>query len=323
MEVSMSTLFVPYILGATLTEQQRLIAQAQGLEEYAGWMLDRIPVRPGFQAVDIGCGPIGIMNLLSERVGSHGAVIGVERESRFADMARAELKERGLPNVRVVNADALKTGLEKNHYDVVHERLVLINIPPASRQALLAEMLSLLKPGGTIALEEFDFASYVCYPAHPSWETLFGIWSDTFHAAGGDLSVGRSLAGLLRSIGAENVQIKAHVGIPQIGEYQRTHLLSLVQSLHDPMLASGRITVTELRKHMAALTAHLGNPDTTILDRLVVQAWGQKPSGRRSVHQLGDAQASARCDESSRMPLDTAGAMAATTLPPTERSSKT
>jgi SAM-dependent methyltransferase len=164
-------LSVPYILGTTLTEQRRLIAQAQGLEDYAAWMLDRIPIRPGFRAVDVGCGPIGIMNLLSERVGSHGAVGGVERESRFADMARAELKERGLPNVRVVNADALKTGLEKNHYDMVHERLVLINIPPTSQQALLAEMLSLLKPGGTIALEEFDFASYVCYPAHTSWET--------------------------------------------------------------------------------------------------------------------------------------------------------
>ena len=77
----MSTPFVPYILGATLTEQQRLIAQAQGLEEYAAWMLDRINIRPGFRAVDVGCGPIGIMNLLSERVGSHGAVVGVERES--------------------------------------------------------------------------------------------------------------------------------------------------------------------------------------------------------------------------------------------------
>jgi ubiquinone/menaquinone biosynthesis C-methylase UbiE len=290
----MSTLSVPYILGATLTEQQRLIAQAQGLEEYAAWLLDRIPVRPGFRAVDVGCGPIGIMNLLSERVGSHGTVVGVERESRFADMARAELKERGLPNVRVVNADALTTGLEKNHYDMVHERLVLINIPPASQQALLAEMLSLLKPGGTIALEEFDFASYVCYPTHTSWETLFGIWSDAFHAAGGNLSIGRSLAGLLRSIGAENVQIKAHVAIPQIGEYQRTHLLSLVESLHEPMLASGRITLTELRTHMAALTEHLADPDTTILDRLVVQAWGQKPSDPRSIHQLGDAQESAR-----------------------------
>ena len=168
----MSSLSVPYALGGTLTEQQRLIAQAQGLEEHAIWLLDRIPVNPGSRAVDVGCGPIGIMNLLSARVGSDGTVVGVEREPRFVDMARAELNGRGLRNVKVIHADALKTGLEQNAYDIVHERLILINLPPASQAALLAEMLSLLKPGGVIALQEFDSASYVCYPEHPSWNSF-------------------------------------------------------------------------------------------------------------------------------------------------------
>jgi protein-L-isoaspartate O-methyltransferase len=74
----------------------------------------------------VGCGPIGIMNLLSERVGSDGVVVGVEREPRFVEMAQAEVTQRGLRNVQVINADALRTGLEKNSFDVVHERLVLI-----------------------------------------------------------------------------------------------------------------------------------------------------------------------------------------------------
>jgi protein-L-isoaspartate O-methyltransferase len=66
------------------------------------------------------------MNLLSERVGSDGVVVGVEREPRFVEMAQAEVTQRGLRNVQVINADALRTGLEKNSFDVVHERLVLI-----------------------------------------------------------------------------------------------------------------------------------------------------------------------------------------------------
>lgn len=47
------------------------------------------------------------------------------------EMARAEIATRGLSNVRVVHADALNTGLEKNAYDLVHERLVLVTIPAA------------------------------------------------------------------------------------------------------------------------------------------------------------------------------------------------
>ena len=274
----MSSLSVPYALGATLTEQQRLIAQAQGLEAHARWMLDRIPIKPGFRAVDVGCGPIGIMNLLSERVGPDGAVVGVEREPRFFDMARAEQRRRGLPNVQLVNADALDTGLEKNSYDIIHERLVLINIPLASQQAILTEMLSLLRPGGTIAIEEFDFVSFACDPDHPSWNILFSVWCDAFHAAGGNLFIGRSLARLLRSAGAENVQIHAHANVPQLGEYQRTHLLSLIESTRDLMLGTGRLNAVELRDHMAELAKHLANPETTLIDRLVVQAWGTKPN---------------------------------------------
>jgi SAM-dependent methyltransferase len=273
----MSSFAVPYVLGDTLTEQQRLIVQAQSLEEHARWMLDRIDIRPGFRAVDIGCGPIGITNLLSERVGPDGLVVGVEREPRFFDMARAELSNRGLRNVQLVNADALNSGLEKNSYDLVHERLVLINIPLASQQAILAEMLSLLRPGGTIAIQEFDFVSFACDPDHPSWNILFGIWCDAFHAAGGNLFIGRSLARLLRSAGAENVQIRARADVPQVGDYQRTHLLSLIESTPELMLGSGRLDAMELRDHIAALAKHLADPATTLIDRLVVQAWGTKP----------------------------------------------
>jgi ubiquinone/menaquinone biosynthesis C-methylase UbiE len=274
----MSSPTVPYVLGGTQTEQQRLIAQAEALEGSARWMLDRINLKPGLRAVDVGCVPIGIMNLLSERVGADGIVIGVEREPRFLDMARAEQSRRGLSNVKLVNADALNIGLDKNSYDFVHERLVLINIPVAVLQAVLKEMLSLLKPGGMIAIQEFDFVSFACDPDHPSWNVLFNTWCDAFHAASGSTQfIGRSLARLLRSAGAENVRIHAHANLPQVGEYQRTHILSLIESAPDLMVGSGKLTAAELRDHIAALAKHLADPKTTLIDRLVVQAWGNKP----------------------------------------------
>jgi SAM-dependent methyltransferase len=274
----MSSLSIPYVLGGTLTEQQRLIAQARAREAYARSMLDQIAIEPGDRALDVGCGPIGIMDLLSERVGSGGVVVGVEREPRFVEMAQAEITQRGLRNVQVINADALRTGLEKNSFDVVHERLVLINVPPATQEAILAEMFSLVRPGGTIALQEYDAISYVCYPEHPSWKLLCGIFNDTFHAAGGNDFVGRSLAHLLRSAGVQNLEMRTHVELPKVGEYQRTHLLSLIEAMRAQILASERIGEAELREHMAALSEHLSDPTTTLIDKLVVQAWGRKPS---------------------------------------------
>jgi len=114
-----------YPLGGTSTERDRLLSQAEQYEPTANWLLDQIGVQRGWRAVDIGCGPIGILDLLSQRVGPSGAVIGLEREQRFVEMARAEIAKRGLGNVTMVQGDALNTGLEAGASIVGHpaERL--------------------------------------------------------------------------------------------------------------------------------------------------------------------------------------------------------
>ncbi len=98
---------VRYPLGGTQIELQRLLAQAEVYEPESNWVLDQCGIQPGWRVVDVGCGPIGILNLLSHRVGPHGSVVGLEREPRFVEMARAEIAKRGLGGVRVVVIDKL------------------------------------------------------------------------------------------------------------------------------------------------------------------------------------------------------------------------
>jgi len=128
----------------------------------------------------------------------------------------------------------------------------------SSQEALVRES-SLLRPGGFIALQEFDSASYECYPEHPSWNLLIDIWNETFHAKGGNEFVGRSLPYLLELAGVVRIEMKVHVETAQIGEYRRTHLLALIESMRASILDSGRIGDAELRQHMRALSEHLAN----------------------------------------------------------------
>ena len=114
-----STQSQSYPLGGTSTERDRLLSQAEQYEPTANWLLDQVGVQDGWRAVDIGCGPIGILNLLSERVGPKGVVIGLEREQRFVEMARAEIAKRGMGNVTMVQGDGLNTGMEKGSFDLV------------------------------------------------------------------------------------------------------------------------------------------------------------------------------------------------------------
>ena len=137
-----------YPLGGTQIEEERLIRQATDYEPRARLLLDRIGMQSGANVADIGCGPLGVLHLMSERVGLLGRVVGLEREPRFAARARAEIASRGLTNVSVVNGDALQTNLEKECFDLVYERLVMINV--SARKTMLAEMLPPLRPGGTV-----------------------------------------------------------------------------------------------------------------------------------------------------------------------------
>lgn len=264
----------PYVLGGTQTEEQRLLAQASEFEIQSRWLLDQIDIRPSWRVVDIGCGPIGILNLLSERVGVEGSVVGLEREDRFVTMARSEIARRGLCNVEIVQADALNTGLQKASFDLVHERLLMINV--AKREALLQEMISLLRPGGTIVLQDADHISWTCVPLHPSWTALLDAFDATFRSNGLNAYIGRELPGYLRAAGIRNIRVKIHVGTVNPGEYRRTHLLSLLEVLHDKVIGCGVLTEKQLSNHTEALIAHLKNPDTLLIDMLLVQAWGQK-----------------------------------------------
>jgi len=264
-----------YPLGGTETEQERLLAQAAGRELQVRRLLDQISIQPGRRVLDIGCGPIGILNLLSERVGPQGVVVGLEREPRFAEMARAEIAKRGLRNVEIVQADALSSGLEKNSFELVHERLVMINV--SAREQLLSEMISLTRPGGTVILEDIDNVSWLCHPAHPSWDVLRDTFHIVFHANGGNGFIGRALPGMLRAGGVQNVQVNIDVDTPVPGDYRRTHLVSLIDSLRDKVVALGLLDEKKLADHRAALMQHLEKPDTVVIDKLFVQAWGQKP----------------------------------------------
>src|SRR6516162_2437550 len=118
-----------YLLGHSEDEELRLRRQAEELRPESAWLFDRIGLGAGSRAIDLGCGPQGVLDLLSERVGSTGHVIGLEGNGDSVAMARRFVADRGLKNVEVVQGDATATGLPGASFDLIHARLVLVNVP--------------------------------------------------------------------------------------------------------------------------------------------------------------------------------------------------
>ena len=273
----MSPSSAKYVFGSSGTEQQRLIDQAEALEPQACWLLDRLRVEAGWRVADIGCGPVGILDLLSERVGAKGEVVGIEREQRFADLARREIEKRRLKNVSIVKSDALGPNETSEQFDLVHERLVLLNLPQRDQLTVVEQMVSRLKPGGLIALQEYDAVSLACYPEHPSWTILLDAYATAFRSHGGNRATGRTLHSLLRSAGVGSIEMKVHARHLEMGDSQRTVLLTLVELMQERIMELGRFSVSEFKEHSKRLLDHLVDPDTLVIDRLLIQAWGRKP----------------------------------------------
>jgi hypothetical protein len=57
-----------YSLGSSQVETTRLERQADELAADSRDLLDRMGLRPGHSAIDLGCGPRGLLDLLAERV---------------------------------------------------------------------------------------------------------------------------------------------------------------------------------------------------------------------------------------------------------------
>jgi SAM-dependent methyltransferase len=185
-----------YVFGAGEAEIARLLERTVSRRPPAEALFDRIGVAPGWHVLDAGCGPLGVLDLLAERVSGSGTVVGVDREPTMIEAARRVLDSRGLQRVRVVTADIAQMPLASESFDLVHERLALVNLVEAP--AAVTEMVRLARPGGWVALQEYDHVSLLCQPPHPAWDLLMAAWDRVRTAAAMDNTVGRHLHGLLR-----------------------------------------------------------------------------------------------------------------------------
>jgi SAM-dependent methyltransferase len=264
-----------YALGSNPAESARLRRQSQELRPQTAELLGRIGLAPGQSAMDLGCGPSGILGLLSAAVFPGGRVVGLDADPVHTAMARQYAGELGLLNTDVVTADARHTGLPPDGFDLVHARTVLVTIPEP--QEVLAEMVRLARPGGWVASQEPDIENAFCYPPLPAWDRLREIFRASFGRSGADLLIGRRLPELYRQAGLEQIEVVVHAPVYPAGHSRRTLLPDLVRSLRPMIIELGLSDERELAELDQAVREHLAGPRTLALAHLLVVTWGRKP----------------------------------------------
>jgi SAM-dependent methyltransferase len=197
-----------YLLAGQTSELQRLQLQSRVWEPAARALLAELPPVAHANALEVGCGVMGWLRVLSEWVGSQGRVTGTDVDDRMLDLARDCVDKEPLPNVSLVKDDLFHSRLAAGSFDLVHARFQIAPLGRASEQ--LRAYRQLLKPGGTLVLEDPEMGSWRVNPHAPACERLIALIEEGFRAAGGDFNAGRALPSLLRAEGLQP-EVRAHV----------------------------------------------------------------------------------------------------------------
>ncbi|HYB25467.1 MAG TPA: methyltransferase domain-containing protein [Solirubrobacteraceae bacterium] len=261
-----------YLLGDSPAEIRHLVAQAEVYAQEATELFDLIGVDSGSSAIDVGCGVLGVVHLLAERVGADGRVIGLDREPRMVESGRGFAEQHGLA-VEFIEADATATGLPDQSFDLVHARTLLLNVQ--NPQDVLAEMVRITKPGGVVAVQEPDASAWNCDPPHPAFDILRAAILNAYRRTGKDFNIGRRIGRMLRDTGLHDVHVRPTARVTNTGDYYQTFLLTVAGLVRDVIVQTGELTGNEFDSYTATLRAHLEAPYTITCQPVMWQAWGR------------------------------------------------
>ena len=257
-----------YLLANQPSELERLQLQSRVWEPAGRQFLSAVGGGSGGRVLDVGCGALGWLRILSEWVGPSGQVVGTDIDKGLLDTAGSLLEAEGISNVELVADDLLNSKLKHQSFALVHARYVIAPLGRGREQ--VASHRRLIMPGGSLVLEEWDLASWHFNPTAPAAEELIRLLSEIFATLGGE--AGRGLPELLREIGIDEPQIDAHVVALKPGHpYLRLPLQFSValQSRLLETLSEDELAV--LRREAEAELAEPGRWGTTFT---LIQSWG-------------------------------------------------
>jgi SAM-dependent methyltransferase len=228
--------------------------------------MDALGLAPGWRVWEVGAGGASVPSWVAARTNGH--VLATDIDTSWLDAADASFEVRR----HDIGTDPAPEG----PFDLVHARLVLVHVP--ERADALATMVSALRPGGWLFLEEADpgLQPLVCPDDFGVEQHLANKIKVAFRSLmserGVDLSFGRTLPRLLRSAGLEEVQSDAYfpMGGSTCNELER----ATVEQIRERLISGGLATPEEIEEHLANVAS--GRLD--LATSPMVSAWARKPA---------------------------------------------
>lgn len=251
---------------AAAQTRQRFESLAQLHDATTFRHLEARGVKNGWCCLEVGGGGGSVVTWLSQRVGPTGRVVVTDIDTRhFTHLKQA--------NVEVRQHDIVHDVLEESAFDLVYTRLVLQHIP--ERTQALQRMLTALKPGGWMVIEDYDaetdLTDPVRYPGEQKIAAL-RVAAQLMTVRGVDLGFGRRVVGLLKAAGLSEVEAEGSLVMYQAHSPGTRLMRANLGQLRSALVATGSITDAELDQHLATLE----QPDFLRPSWIMWTTWGRR-----------------------------------------------
>jgi SAM-dependent methyltransferase len=261
-----------YLLAGQASELERLQVQSRVWEPSGRRVLEQIGDGRGAHALDVGCGVLGWLRILSEWVGPDGQVTGTDVDAAMLASAERLVADEGISRVSLVKDDLFASKLEPDSFDLVHARYEICPLGRAREQ--METYVRLARSGGAIVLEDPDAGSWHFNPPAPALERLIVLIQEAFRLSGGDWAAGRMHLHLLREFGIEGRVSAEVLALPPGHPYLRLPL-QFATALEEKLLSLvGAEELDKLRKEGEAELREPGRWGTTFT---LLQCWGRCP----------------------------------------------
>ena len=229
--------------------------------------MESLGISPGWRVWEVGAGGPSVPTWLADQVAPNGYVLATDIDTRWLDTNEAKPYD-------VCRHDIGTEAVPPGSFDLIHGRLVLVHVP--EREQAITSMVSALRPGGWLLLEEADpgLQELVCPDEWGAEQKLANELKRVFRTVlserGVDLEFGRTLPRRLREAGLREVQSDAYfpMGGPACDELER----ATVEQVREDLVSSGLATDDDIAQHLVNVAS--GRLD--LATSPMISAWGRR-----------------------------------------------
>ena len=240
-----------YLLENRKTEAAQRFAALSALFDPATLrQFDACGMAEGWRCWEVGAGGSALVRAIAGRVGHAGQVLATDIDASWT-------REAASANVDIRIHDVALDPPPGEAFDLVHARLVLVHVP--ERERALRNMVSALKPGGWLVVEDADPAlqPLSCIDVHGPEQELANRIRQGFRALlssrGADLGFGRTLPRLFRQAGMAEIAAEAYfpITLPECAPLE----VATIAMIRDDLLGHGIATAEEIERHLRNVRA--------------------------------------------------------------------